>query len=312
MQRAAMGDAMRCIGTCNVLRFSGHFRAPHHTGHFATEAICLRLLSQKGGEFGKKGRQRGNMPAKSGNFATGKDMEPRLHSIKNMIYKALIFDLDGTLTDSLEDLRLATNHALRTMGWAERSLDEVRTFVGNGVHRLIERAVPQGTSPEGLEKCFGEFRTYYVEHCMDHTAPYAHIPEMLAALDSRGYRMAIVSNKLQAGVSVMHRQLYAEHVHVAIGEHAGVRRKPAPDMVIEAIGQLGVKPKDCVYVGDSDVDILTAQGAGLPCISVLWGFRDREFLLRHGATTLAAKPSDIVDIMDSGQVLPHPGTTQTQ
>lgn len=252
------------------------------------------------------------MPAKSGNFATGKDMEPRLHSIKNMIYKALIFDLDGTLTDSLEDLRLATNHALRTMGWAERSLDEVRTFVGNGVHRLIERAVPQGTSPEGLERCFGEFRTYYVEHCMDHTAPYAHIPEMLAALDDRGYRMAIVSNKLQAGVSVMHRQLYAEHVHVAIGEHAGVRRKPAPDMVLEAIRQLGVKPKDCVYVGDSDVDILTAQGAGLPCISVLWGFRDREFLLRHGATTLAAKPSDIVDIMDSGQVLPHPGTTQTQ
>ena len=153
------------------------------------------------------------MPAKSGNFATGKDMEPRLHSIKNMIYKALIFDLDGTLTDSLEDLRLATNHALRTMGWAERSLDEVRTFVGNGVHRLIERAVPQGTSPEGLERCFAEFRAYYVEHCMDHTAPYAHIPEMLAALDDRGYRMAIVSNKLQAGVSVMHRQLYAEHVH---------------------------------------------------------------------------------------------------
>ncbi len=220
------------------------------------------------------------------------------------IYKALIFDLDGTLTDSLEDLWLSTNHALRTMGWPERTLDEVRRFVGNGVHLLIERAVPQGTAPDRLEQCFQEFRSHYVEHCMDHTAPYAGITQMLATLDSEGYRMAIVSNKLQAGVSVMHSQHFAQHVHVAIGEHPGVRRKPAPDMVQEAIGRLGVSREECVYVGDSDVDILTARNSGLPCISVLWGFRDREFLLAHGAVTLAAKPSDIIAIMDSGRPLP--------
>ena len=223
---------------------------------------------------------------------------------KMKIYKALIFDLDGTLTDSLQDLWLSTNHALRAMGWPGRTLDEVRRFVGNGVHLLIERAVPQGTDPRSLERCFQEFRAHYVEHCMDHTAPYAGIPDMLAALDRAGYRMAIVSNKLQVGVSVMHSQHFAQHVHVAIGEHEGVRRKPAPDMVLEAIGQLGVRREECVYVGDSDVDILTACNAGLPCISVLWGFRDREFLLAHGAATLAGSPADILHILESGQPLP--------
>ena len=225
-------------------------------------------------------------------------------------YKALIFDLDGTLTDSLEDLWLSTNHALRLMGWPERTLDEVRRFVGNGVHLLIERAVPQGTPPQMLEQCFGEFRSHYVAHCMDHTAPYEGIPEMLAGLDRAGYRMAIVSNKLQAGVSVMHRRHFAQHVHVAIGEHEGVRRKPAPDMVLEAMDRLGVKREECVYVGDSDVDILTARASGLPCISVLWGFRDRDFLVAHGAVTLVEHPGDILAAVEDGHALPACGDSR--
>ena len=208
-----------------------------------------------------------------------------------MTYKALIFDLDGTLTDSLEDLWISVNHSLRTMGWPERTLDEVRTFVGNGVHLLIERAVPQGTQVDALERCFQLFRSHYVEHCMDHTAPYPGILDLLAELSKEGYCTAIVSNKLQAGVS-------------AIGEHDGVRRKPAPDMIYEAIAQLGVKKEECIYLGDSDVDILTARAAGLPCISVLWGFRDKEFLLAHGATTLVQHPTDILDILHRGQALP--------
>lgn len=212
-------------------------------------------------------------------------------------YKALIFDLDGTLTDSLQDLWLGTNHALRLMGWPERSLDEARKFVGNGVRMLIERAVPEGTAQEDADRCLQEFRSYYVKHCMDHTAPYPGIREMLAELDAEGYLMGIVSNKLQAGVSVMHREHFTPHVKVAIGEHTGVRRKPAPDMVMEAMRELGVEAAESVYVGDSDVDILTAKAAGLTCLSVLWGFRDREFLLRHGATTLMEKPSDICTFM---------------
>ena len=221
-----------------------------------------------------------------------------------MTYKALIFDLDGTLTDSLEDLWISVNHSLRTMGWPERTLDEVRTFVGNGVHLLIERAVPQGTQADALERCFQLFRSHYVEHCMDHTAPYPGILDLLVELSKEGYRTAIVSNKLQAGVSVMYHRHYASLVHVAIGEHDGVRRKPAPDMIYEAIAQLGVQKEECIYLGDSDVDILTARAAGLPCISVLWGFRDKEFLLAHGATTLVQHPTDILDILHRGQTLP--------
>lgn len=221
-----------------------------------------------------------------------------------MAYKALIFDLDGTLTDSLEDLWISVNHSLRAMGWPERTLDEVKTFVGNGVHLLIERSVPHGTCPNKLEQCFQLFRSHYVEHCMDHTVPYPGISDMLAELNKKGYQMAIVSNKLQSGVNIIYNRHYASLIHVAIGEHDGVRRKPAPDMIYEAITRLGVKKEECVYLGDSDVDIRTAQAAGLPCISVLWGFRDKEFLLAHGATTLAQEPTDILNILHSNQPLP--------
>ena len=219
-------------------------------------------------------------------------------------YKALIFDLDGTLTDSLQDLWLSTNHALQTMGWPTHTLDEVRQFVGNGVHLLIERAVPQGTSMQAIENCFQEFRSHYVKHCMDHTIPYPGIEDMLAKLDAEGYLMAIVSNKLQAGVSIMHKQHFMPHVKVAIGEHPGVHRKPAPDMVIEAMHLLGVKAEETVYIGDSDVDIDTAKASGLPCISVLWGFRDKDFLLQHGASIFAEKPSDIIRIIKN-ESLPY-------
>ncbi|MGN1256507.1 MAG: HAD family hydrolase, partial [Bacteroidaceae bacterium] len=128
--------------------------------------------------------------------------------------------------------------------------------------------------------------------------------DLLAELNQEGYRIAIVSNKLQAGVNMMYNRHYASFVHVAIGEHNGVRRKPAPDMIYEAITLLGVKKEECIYLGDSDVDIRTAQASGLPCISVLWGFRDKQFLLAHGATTLAQAPTDILDILHSNKPLP--------
>lgn len=211
-----------------------------------------------------------------------------------MKYKAIIWDLDGTLMDTLQDLCLATNHALKTYGMPERTLDEVRRFVGNGVRRLIQLAVPQGEENPLFEDVFKEFKAYYVVHCQDNTDLYDGIADTLKALKQQGIRMAVVSNKLQSGVDELYRDYLSETIDVAIGERPGMQRKPAPDMVDLALSELGVNKDEAVYVGDSDVDIMTARNAGLPCISVLWGFRDRDFLIQHGATTFAEKPTDII------------------
>ena len=214
-----------------------------------------------------------------------------------MKYKAIIFDLDGTLTDTLYDLMLSTNHALRCMGWPERTLDEVRRFVGNGVRRLMEQAVPAGTEEEEFEECFEHFREHYVEHCQDHTGLYEGIDELLAELKSRGYKMAIVSNKLQPGVDELYKAFFQDTIEVAIGERPDVRRKPMPDMVNLALKELGVTTEEAIYVGDSEVDMATARNAGLPCISVLWGFRDKDYLKEIGAFRMVATPSEILDLV---------------
>lgn len=211
-----------------------------------------------------------------------------------MRYNAVIFDLDGTLTDTLQDLWLSTNHALHTMGWPQRSIDEVRRFVGNGVRRLMEQAVPAGTGEEDFEQCFRHFREYYVQHCQDNTDLYPGVRDMMLALQRQGVKMAIVSNKLQAGVDELRQRFFGGLVDVAIGEQPPIPRKPAPDMVHAAMSQLGVQPHECVYVGDSEVDLATARNSGLPCISVLWGFRDRETLLQHGATVLINQPNELI------------------
>ena len=214
-----------------------------------------------------------------------------------MKYKAIIFDLDGTLTDTLEDLFLSTNHALRSCGLPERGLDEVRRFVGNGVRKLIERAVPEGTESRTIERCFESFKAHYVIHCQDHTCLYPGIASLLTTLHARRYRMAVVSNKLQAGVTELSNTFFNGVIDVAIGEQPGIPRKPAPDMVRIALAQLGVSASETVYVGDSDVDLQTASNSGLPCISVLWGFRSRDFLIAHGASVTVESPQDILSIV---------------
>ena len=211
-----------------------------------------------------------------------------------MRYNTIIWDLDGTLLDTLQDLWLATNHALRTYGMPQRTLDEVRNFVGNGVRKLIERAVPDGEDNPLFGEVFAEFKRYYVEHCQDNTCLYPGISETLKQLKADGKRMAIVSNKLQEGVTELHEKWFADTIEVAIGESSDVRRKPAPDMVEAALERLGVDKSDAVYVGDSDVDIATARNSGLPCVSVLWGFRDREFLMAHGAQCIIEKPQELL------------------
>ena len=209
-------------------------------------------------------------------------------------YRTYIFDLDGTLLDTLGDLAASVNYALRQNGLPEHTVDDVRRFVGNGVRKLMERAVPGGAANPQFETAFATFRTHYMQHALDTTRPYDGIPEVLHALKARGCQLAVVSNKMMAATQELVAHFFPE-IEVAIGEHEaeGIRKKPAPDTVREALRRLNTQ-HSAVYVGDSDVDIETARNSGLPCISVLWGFRDRDFLVAHGATTLISNPRELL------------------
>ena len=211
-------------------------------------------------------------------------------------YSAYIFDLDGTLLDTLGDLAASVNYALRTHAMPEHTIDDVRRFVGNGVRKLMERAIPDGGSNPDFETTFATFRQHYMAHSLDTTKPYDGIPETLEALKAKGCHLAVVSNKMMAATQELCRHFFPDTIEVAIGENEaeGIRKKPAPDTVIAALRQLGVGQEGAVYVGDSDVDIETARNSGLPCTSVLWGFRDRDFLLQHGAKTLISAPSELL------------------
>ena len=231
-----------------------------------------------------------------------------------MMYDTYIFDLDGTLLDTLGDLAASVNFALRTHGMPEHSIDDVRRFVGNGVRRLMERAVPDGDANPLFDAAFATFREYYVQHAQDTTRPYEGIPETLAALCERGCRLAVVSNKMRKATEELCRHFFPDTIEVAIGEDeaAGIHKKPAPDTVFAALEALdsievlgsprstlgfpGIRTASAVYVGDSDVDIETAHNAGIPCISVLWGFRDKDFLLQHGAKTFISAPQELLEI----------------
>lgn len=210
-----------------------------------------------------------------------------------MKYSTYIFDLDGTLLNTLTDLAASTNYALRTHGMPERTIEEVRRFVGNGVKKLMERAVPGGLQNPDFDATYQTFREHYLVHSLDTTRPYDGVPEMLARVKASGCRLAVVSNKFYAATQELCRHFFGEYIEVAIGERENIRKKPAPDTVTEALRQLGVGRENAVYVGDSDVDVATARNSALPCISVLWGFRDREFLVEHGATTFVESPDEI-------------------
>lgn len=211
---------------------------------------------------------------------------------------AIIWDLDGTLMDTLQDLADAVNHALDCFGMPQHDLEEIRQFVGNGVRRLMQLSVPEGEDNPQFEQVFAEFKAYYMLHCKDHTCLYDGIQETLHALKEKGYRMAVVSNKLQSGVDELYEQYFKDTIEVAIGERPEMARKPAPDMVHAAIKALGIPMEEAVYIGDSDVDIATARNSGLPCISVLWGFRSKEFLQNHGGVVFSETPLDIIELLE--------------
>ena len=208
-------------------------------------------------------------------------------------YKAIIFDLDGTLLDTLADLAEGTNYALRVNGFPERTLDEIRRFVGNGARRLIERAVPDGQMEAALEKVRQDFNVYYKIHCKDHTGPYPGIMEMLQELVQQGYSLGVVSNKPDFAVQELIPE-YFPGIFVSVsGERQGVAKKPAPDLIWEAMKNLQADSLDAVYVGDSEVDLETAANAGIPCISVAWGFKGRRFLEEQHAGMIIETPSEI-------------------
>ena len=203
---------------------------------------------------------------------------------------AVLFDLDGTLLDTLEDLADAVNHTMRQFGYPERTLEEVRCFVGNGARKLIERAVPDGADVDAV---LAAFRTYYDAHCQVKTKPYGGIMEALAELEKK-YPIAVVSNKPDSAV----KSLCADYFPglYARGESTACPRKPAPDMVFKAMEAIGVER--CIYVGDSEVDVLTAKNAGVPCLSGLWGFRDREEIEAEGGNCFCINTAELTEKLE--------------
>lgn len=211
------------------------------------------------------------------------------------MFDTYIFDLDGTLLNTLDDLASSCNYALSKNGMPKRTIEEVRQFVGNGVKKLMERAIPDGLSNPKFECAYAMFREHYLMHNLDTTKPYPGIIDLLTILKDKKKNVAVVSNKFYTATQNLCRHFFGDElVPVAIGERENIRKKPAPDTVLEALRQLGVRKDNSVYIGDSDVDILTAKNTGIPCISVLWGFRDKMFLETHGAEIFVETPNEIL------------------
>ena len=211
-----------------------------------------------------------------------------------MQYKAAVFDLDGTVLYTLEDLAISLNHTLEKRGFPKRTIDEVRLFVGNGIRKLISRAVPKGTDEAEIDELFADFKEYYAAHSADNTYPYDGVIETLDYLRGAGFKTAVVSNKADFAVKSLCEKYFGKRFDIAVGEREGVRRKPEPDALFEVMNYLGVSAEETVYIGDSDVDIKTAKNAGVDIISVDWGFRDRAFLVKNGAKKIVSDTDELV------------------
>lgn len=210
--------------------------------------------------------------------------------------KIFIFDMDGTLLNTLEDLMISTNYALSQFDYPTHTIEEIRFFVGNGVAKLIERAIPDGLNNSNYEKCLEIFKKHYAKNMYNHTSAYVGIPELLKNLKDKGIKTAVVSNKFNLAVKELSNKYFGDLIDIAIGENeqAGIKKKPAPDTVFEVLNLMNLKSEDAIYIGDSDVDIMTAKNSNMPCISVTWGFRDREFLIKNDATIIVDKPEEIL------------------
>ena len=209
--------------------------------------------------------------------------------------KAVIFDLDGTLLNTLQDLTDSTNFALMYFKFPPKTYNEVQGFVGNGVSKLIERAIPDGTNNPDFEKCIEIFKQHYKENMFNKTEPYKGVIPMLEEIKKLGIKVAVVSNKFDNAVKILCKKYFNDLVDFSLGEneHNGIRKKPSPDSVFQVLKQFGFAPEEVIYAGDSEVDIQTAKNSNIECISVLWGFKDKGFLLDNGAKILISKPDEI-------------------
>ena len=211
-------------------------------------------------------------------------------------YAAVVFDLDGTLLDTLEDLAGSVNFALEKHAGMTRSVGQIRSFIGNGVRMLMTRSLPGGQENPAFESAFADFREHYREHCRDKTQPYPRIMDLVKELSARGSKLAIVSNKADPEVKKLSREFFGGLICSSVGEREGVARKPAPDTLFETLKEMGVARQDAVYVGDSEVDVQTARNAGVDFIGVTWGFRSAEQLRQAGAQTLVSSPMELLPL----------------
>lgn len=214
-----------------------------------------------------------------------------------MKYKLVIFDLDGTILDTLEDLAITMNHVLAENGMPVRSDDEIRLFTGNGIRHLVKNSAENGADESTIEKMFNEFNEYYRVHCYDHTRPYEGVIECMEALKKNGTGVAVVSNKADYAVQGLCSRFFEGRYDFAVGEKKNVRRKPYPDSVLQVLEIMGIRGEDAVYIGDSEVDIKTAANAGIDEIAVDWGFRSEEHLREQGACLIAHTPQELMELL---------------
>lgn len=210
-----------------------------------------------------------------------------------MKYKLAIFDLDGTILNTIEDLADSLNYALEKNGCPKRTIAETQRFVGNGLLNLVRRAVDAETAEEKIQEILSDLKVHYKLHCADKTKPYEGVPELLTELKTTGYRLAVVSNKADYAVQILCRQYFPEIFDIAVGEREHVRKKPAPDSINAVLEELQTEKKQAIYIGDSEVDIETAKNAGMDSVIVSWGFREEAFLREYGAEQMVSGTEEL-------------------
>lgn len=232
---------------------------------------------------------------------TNHDIIDKTQQRGNNMIKGIIFDMDGTILDTLTDITISVNHALKTFHLPIKTEEEIKMAVGNGAIKLIERVTPETYSKEQIESVWKVYQAYYDLHSNDHTGPYAGILDLLSYLKSKGYKLAVVSNKFEHLVKALNIQIFKGYFDASVGETEGMPIKPNPQMVYKALDILNLKPNEVLYVGDSEVDIITAHNAHLQSVGVTWGFRPEALLVNHGAHHIIHHPNQLIKILNGGQ-----------